>query len=86
MLRFVTTPGLKTAVENDIFWSEMWSGFGEEGGTPPSRILWRTPQAVILVYGVVNVTKSLARLDAHTYVYKGRRFHAPQFLNCCYYI
>ena len=55
MLRFVTcTPGLKTGVENDIFWSEMWSGFGVEGGTPPPRILWRTPQAVILVYGVVK--------------------------------
>ena len=61
----------------------MWSGFGEEGGTPPPRILCRTPQAVILVYGVVNVTKRLARLDAHTYVYQGRRFHALQFLNCC---
>ena len=24
-------PGLKTGVENDIFWSEMGSGFGEPG-------------------------------------------------------
>ena len=26
-------PGLKTGVENDIFWSEIGSGFGEQGGT-----------------------------------------------------
>ena len=25
-------------VENDIFWSEKGSGFGETGGTPPLRI------------------------------------------------
>ena len=27
-------PGLKTGVENYIFWSEIGSGFGEPGGTP----------------------------------------------------
>ena len=27
--------GLKTGVENDIFWSEIRSGFGELGGAPP---------------------------------------------------
>ena len=31
-------PGVKTGVENDIFWSEMGSGLGELGGTPPPRI------------------------------------------------
>ena len=31
-------PGLKKGVENDIFWSEIGSGFGETGGTPPPRI------------------------------------------------
>ena len=30
--------GLKTGVENDIFWSEIGSGFGEPGGTPPIKI------------------------------------------------
>ena len=25
---------LKTGLENDIFWSEIESGFGEPGGTP----------------------------------------------------
>ena len=35
--------GLKTGVENDIFWSEIGSGFGEPGGTPPSRIPRSTP-------------------------------------------
>ena len=31
-------------VENDIFWSEIGSGFGEPGGTPPPRILRSTPR------------------------------------------
>ena len=31
-------PGLKTDVENYIFWSERGSGFRELGGTPPLRI------------------------------------------------
>ena len=30
-------------MENDIFWSEIGSGFGEPGGTPPSRIPRSTP-------------------------------------------
>ena len=31
-------PGLKTGVGNYIFWSEIWSGFGEPGGTFPPII------------------------------------------------
>ena len=31
-------PGLKTGVENAIFWSEIGSGFGDVGGTPPPKI------------------------------------------------
>ena len=31
-------PGLKTGVENEIFWSEIGSGFVEPGGTPLSKI------------------------------------------------
>ena len=31
-------PGLKTGVENDNLWSELKSGFGETGSTPPQRI------------------------------------------------
>ena len=30
-------------VNNDIFWSEMGSKFGERGGTPPPRIPRNTP-------------------------------------------
>ena len=30
--------GLKASVKNDIFWSEIESGFGEPGGTLPPRI------------------------------------------------
>ena len=39
-------PGLKTGVENDIIWSEIESGFGEPGGTPPPRILRCTPPRI----------------------------------------
>ena len=37
------SPGLKTDVENGIFWSEIGSGFGEPGGTPLPRIPRCTP-------------------------------------------
>ena len=30
-------------VENDMFWSEIGSGFGEPGGTPSPMILRSTP-------------------------------------------
>ena len=30
-------PGLKTGVGNGIFWSEIGSGFGNAGGTPPPK-------------------------------------------------
>ena len=29
---------MKTGVEDGMFWSEIGSGFGEPGGTPPPRI------------------------------------------------
>ena len=35
--------GLKTGVESDSFWSEIGSGFGELGDTPPPRITRSTP-------------------------------------------
>ena len=34
---------LQTGMENDIFWSEIGSGFGELGGTPPPKITRSTP-------------------------------------------
>ena len=34
--------GLKMGAKNEIFWSEIGSGFGEPVGTPPARILGRT--------------------------------------------
>ena len=37
------SPVLKTGVENDIFWSEIGSGFGEPDHTPPPRIPKNTP-------------------------------------------
>ena len=33
-------------MENYIFWSEIGSGFGEPGGTPPTRIPRSTPQGL----------------------------------------
>ena len=36
-------PGLKTGVENGIFWFEIGSGFGDAGGTPPPKISRSTP-------------------------------------------
>ena len=33
--------------ENDIFWSEIGSGFGKPGGTPPLRIPRNTPPGCI---------------------------------------
>jgi len=36
-------PGLKTGVENGIFWSEIGSGFGYAGSTPPPKIPRHTP-------------------------------------------
>ena len=38
--------GLKTVVENDMFWSEIGSGFGDPGGTPLLRIPRSTPQGI----------------------------------------
>ena len=37
------SPGLKTGVENGIFWTEIGSGFGDSGGTPLPRIPRSTP-------------------------------------------
>jgi len=36
-------PGLKTGMGNGIFWSEIGSGFGDAGCTPPPNILKSTP-------------------------------------------
>jgi len=36
-------PGLKTGVGNGIFWSEIGSGFGDTGSTPPPKISKSTP-------------------------------------------
>ena len=42
--------GLKTDVENDIFWSEIGSGFGEPGGTAPPRIPRSTPSPRVYIH------------------------------------
>jgi len=40
-------PGLKTGVGNGIFWSEIGSGFGDAGGTPPPKISKEYPPGLI---------------------------------------
>ena len=40
-------PRSENRCENDIFWSEVGSGFGEPGGTPPPRILRIPPPAPV---------------------------------------
>ena len=40
-------PGLKTGVGNGIFWSEIGSGFGDVGSTPPPKIPRSVPRACL---------------------------------------
>ena len=39
--------GLKTGVENDMFWSEIGPGFKTRGGTRPPRFPRSTPSRVL---------------------------------------
>ena len=52
-MQMVSTGGLKTGVKMTFFWSEIGSGFGEPGGTPPPRIL-RIPSPVPVSYEQSN--------------------------------
>jgi len=40
-------PGLKTGMGNGTFWSEIGSGFGDTGGTPPPKIPRSTPPGAL---------------------------------------
>ena len=40
-------PGLKTSVKMTFFWSEIGSGFGELGGTPPPEFPGVTPGIIV---------------------------------------
>ena len=51
-------PGLKTGIQNDIFWSETASGFGEPGGTPPPRIPGSTPRKLQSIWNTSFFFKS----------------------------
>ena len=42
---------LKKGLENYMFWSEIGSGFGEPGGTPPTRIPRITPRDLKASHG-----------------------------------
>ena len=52
-------PGLKTGVENAIFWSQIGSGFGEPGGTPPPTIPRSNPPARPPLYSPSFLKKSI---------------------------
>ena len=57
-------PGLKTGVENGIFWSEIGSGFGDAGGTPPPKIPRSTPHPPGLYRTIVKrVQSTLSKTD-----------------------
>jgi len=47
-------PGLKTSVGNGIFWSEIGSGFGDAGGTPPPKRPRSTPPGLKYGYAVIK--------------------------------
>ena len=49
-------PGLKTGVENNIFLSEIGSGFGEAGDTRPQKIL-KNPPPPLPTPGTYQVSK-----------------------------
>ena len=59
-LNYDTTKGLKTGVENGIFWSEIGSVFGEPGGTPLPRISRSTPPRAIFKHDFLFSLKCYA--------------------------
>ena len=48
-------PGLKMGVDNYFFWSEIRSGFEEQGSTPPLRIPSSTPAPGVKSYPTVEI-------------------------------
>ena len=63
---FTERLGLKTGVENDIFLSEVGSGLGETGSTPPSRIFRSTPHPPELVSLIQYSVSALALASTST--------------------
>ena len=53
-------------VENDIFWSDIGSGFGEQGGTPQPRIPRSTPGIVCLATFIGSLRKQPTFREATT--------------------
>ena len=60
--------GLKTGMENGMFWSEIGSGFPELGGTPPPRIPRSTSPSPRVKNKHYHVKELLKRfhLNGHT--------------------
>ena len=54
-------PGLKTGVENGIFWSEIGSGFGDAGSTPPPKIPRSIPPGYIYFKDVLCLYQAKER-------------------------
>ena len=52
---------------NGIFWSEIGSGFGDAGGTPPPKIPRSTPPG-INPYGTRKNTTQIENIRAYLYV------------------
>ena len=55
--------GLKTGAENYIFCSEIRSGFGELGGTPPGRIPGSTPPPPTGIHSQLYLSRYLPKMD-----------------------
>ena len=65
-------------MENYIFWSEIGSGIGESGGTPPPRIPKSTSQATQTGSPFIDVDKLLAIKQPTILVqYKATLFFSP---------
>ena len=61
-------PGLKTGVENGLFWSEIWSGFGEPGPPPPGG-------------GLKHPKKTLSEIAHDVYTETGSDFALARIFN-----
>ena len=68
--------GLKTGVENGMFWSEIASGFGEPGGTPPPRIQRSTPRdSAILFENFLTILQSICIFTRYMCILKRKCYN-----------
>jgi len=71
-------PGLKKGVRNGIFWSEIGSGFGDTGGTPPPKIPRSTPPWVQISLAYIMRSWSSFTLLRAMYIIPGEFSEGPR--------